>query len=248
MDDPRLKAVVLGQPFPLLFATVGGAHLYGFPSDNSTYELRGAHVLPLDKVVGLYSEHESIEGRERRDGLEVDVGTHDVRKYLSLLLKRNGFMLEQILSPLVVHGSQAFEELRELAAQCVTPGHAYHYRSAAQTQWKVFERQRRLGPLLDMYRVLLTGIHLMESGRVEVNLMRLNHRFRLPYLGDLISLKLQGSEDILLEDVDLLFHEREWRRLQRQLDDARATCRLPEEPVAKPELHRLLVRVRLEHP
>lgn len=44
--DPRLHRIVAAQPYPLLFATISGAHLYGFPSPDSDYDLRGAHVLP----------------------------------------------------------------------------------------------------------------------------------------------------------------------------------------------------------
>jgi hypothetical protein len=33
--DPRLKKEVERHPYPLLFATVSGAHLYGFPSPDS---------------------------------------------------------------------------------------------------------------------------------------------------------------------------------------------------------------------
>jgi len=48
--DPRLHRTVTAQPYPLLFATISGAHLYGFPSPDSDFDLRGAHVLPLDLV------------------------------------------------------------------------------------------------------------------------------------------------------------------------------------------------------
>lgn len=40
-----LTSVVEEQPDPLLFATVTGAHLYGFPSRNSDVDLRGAQRL-----------------------------------------------------------------------------------------------------------------------------------------------------------------------------------------------------------
>jgi uncharacterized protein len=44
-----------------LFATISGAHLYGFPSPDSDFDLRGAHVLPLEKVVGLEVLDETVE-------------------------------------------------------------------------------------------------------------------------------------------------------------------------------------------
>ena len=50
--DSLLK-VVSNQPYPLLFATISGAHWYGFPSADSDYDLRGVHILPVTEVVGL---------------------------------------------------------------------------------------------------------------------------------------------------------------------------------------------------
>ena len=59
--DPRLHRIVAAQPYPLLFATISGAHLYGFPSPDSDFDLRGAHVLPLDAIAGLDVHDETIE-------------------------------------------------------------------------------------------------------------------------------------------------------------------------------------------
>jgi predicted nucleotidyltransferase len=50
-NDERLRAIAARQPYPLLFVTVSGAHLYGFPSPDSDYDLRGVHVLPVREVV-----------------------------------------------------------------------------------------------------------------------------------------------------------------------------------------------------
>lgn len=44
----------------------------------------------------------------------------------------------------------------------------------------------RVKRLLDVYRVLLTGIHLMRAGIVKANLAVLNDEFRLPYIWELI--------------------------------------------------------------
>ena len=61
MMDERLEPVVADQPYPLLFLTVSGAHLYGFPSEDSDVDLRGAQVLPVREVVGLSEPRETIE-------------------------------------------------------------------------------------------------------------------------------------------------------------------------------------------
>src|SRR5216117_3340957 len=67
--DPRLQRIVAAQPYPLLFATISGAHLYGFPSPDSDFDLRGAHVLPLEKVVGLHVRDETVEDSRVIEGL-----------------------------------------------------------------------------------------------------------------------------------------------------------------------------------
>src|SRR5580704_673090 len=100
--DSRLRRIVEAQPYPLLFATVSGAHLYGFPSPDSDYDLRGAHILPLRQVVGLDVGPETVEISRKEVDLELDLVTHDVRKFFGLLLKKNGYVLEQLYSPLVL--------------------------------------------------------------------------------------------------------------------------------------------------
>jgi len=43
--DPKLHRIAAAQPYPLLFATISGAHLYGFPSLDSDFDLRGSRIL-----------------------------------------------------------------------------------------------------------------------------------------------------------------------------------------------------------
>ena len=246
MNDERLRQHVAEHPFPLMFATISGAHLYGFPSEDSDFDLRGAHILPLDDVIGLKSARETIEKSGLNDGMELDLVTHDIKKFMALLLKKNGYVLEQVLSPLIVHTSAEHEELKAIASQCVTRHHAHHYLGFAASQWKLFRKEERprVKPLLYVYRVLLTGIHLMRTGQVEANLNVLNHEFNLPYLPELLDAKINGAEKQELDHADIEFHEREFDRLTKQLEDARAASRLPDRPVGTNALNDLLVRVR----
>ncbi len=93
--------------------------------------------------------------------------------------------------------------------------------------------------------MLLTGIHLMQTGAVEANLLRLNESARLPYLDDLIGRKLAGAEKTVLVEVDLDFHRGEYERLRGELQAASEASSLPESPRASEALHDLLVRLRL---
>ena len=127
----------------------------------------------------------------------------------------------------------------------------HHYFGSAETQWKLFdkERPRRVKPLLYVYRVLLTGIHLMRTGEVQANLVTLNEEFRLPYVADLVARKLAGPEKSKLDDADIAFHEKEYQRLRGELQSAHEASRLPELPGegTRAALNDLLVRVRLKN-
>lgn len=245
--DNRLVTHIAEHPYPLLFATISGAHLYGFPSPDSDFDLRGAHILPLREVIGLRHGRETIEKSGVYDGLEIDLVTHDIKKFMQLMLHRNGYVLEQLLSPLVELTSPAHEELRSLAPACITKHHAHHYLGFAATQWKLFckEETPRVKPLLYVFRVLLTGIHLMRTGEVESNLDVLNEHAKLTYVPELIDRKIRGSEKATLDSVDLQFFESEYSRLASELESSYQSSTLPDVPTAAPALHDLLVRVRL---
>ena len=247
---PRLHRIVAAQPYPLLFATISGAHLYGFPSPDSDFDLRGAHILPVEKVVGLDVRDETVQDSRIIEGLEMDIVSHDVKKFLGLLLKKNGYVLEQLYSPLIVHTTPEHEELKSIAGGCITRHHSHHYFGFAETQWKLFdkERPRRVKPLLYVYRVLLTGIHLMRTGKIEANLVALNEELRLPYIADLVARKLAGPEKSKLEDADITFHESEYQRLRGELQAAHDASQLPELPdeATRAALNDLLARLRLK--
>jgi predicted nucleotidyltransferase len=247
MENDKLLRQVESHPYPLVFTTISGAHLYGFPSPDSDYDLRGIHLLPLEEVVGLDAGRETVERSGIEDGIELDLVTHDAKKFFGLMLKKNGYVLEQVFSPLVVHTTPEHEELKQIAANCITRHHAHHYLGFAATQWKLFQKESppRVKPLLYVYRVLLTGIHMMRSGEVEANLRQLNESAKLSFIEELIERKLAGPEKSLLPEADLLFHEDEYQRLVAELESASEESHLPEKPSGKAALNDLLVRLRL---
>ena len=61
-----------------MFATVSGAHLYGFPSADSDYDLRGSHILPAREVVGLLPARETVQVEAMRGEVEMAENTHRV--------------------------------------------------------------------------------------------------------------------------------------------------------------------------
>ena len=249
MEFPReVSQAVTDHPYPLLFATISGAHLYGFPSRDSDWDIRGVHVLPIREVLGLHETRDTIE-QGAKTPIELDIVTHDAKKFFGLLLKRNGYVLEQLYSPLIVKSSAEHDELKAIATGCVTRFHSHHYLGFAATQWSHFEVEAppRVKPLLYTFRVLLTGIRLMNSGKIEANLLRLNEEFRLPYIDELVCRKTQGAEQGVLTESDVGFYSEEYQRLRRELELSSERSVLPESPTCKEELSDLLVRLRERH-
>lgn len=245
LQPAELAPVVAEQPHPLLFATVSGAHLYGFPSRDSDVDLRGVHLLPVEDLVGLHEPDETRSLMWVRDGVEMDLVTHDLRKFVRLMLRRNGYVLEQLLSPLVAHTSPAHEELVALAPGVLTAHHAHHYRGFAGTQWRLFEKTGELKPLLYTYRALLTGIHLMRSGEVVAHLPTLLGEMAAPArLPELIAAKTEAEHGGAPVDTEAVHAEVE--ELHSVLDEARARSSLPDEATARDDLHDFAVRTRLD--
>ena len=247
---PQLLAAAHAHPYPLLFATLSGAHLYGFASPDSDWDLRGVHLLPLREVLGLGPRHETHE-LARDDGtVELDLVTHDAHKFARLLLTRNGYVLEQLLSPHVVQTTPAHAELVALAPGVLTRWHAFHYLGFTANQWKLLEKeeQPRLKPLLYAFRTVLTGIHLMRHGEIEANLERLNAEAGLPFLADLLDLKRGGREKEPLPEPLSVYHPA-YEALLRQLEAAKETTHLPGEVAhdVQAAISDWVVRARLDH-
>ena len=248
IDRELLSKIANSQPYSLIFITVSGAHLYGFPSPDSDYDLRGIHVLPAREVVSLYSVKETIEVAIIKSGREIDLVTHDIKKFFTLLLKRNGYVLEQLYSPLIVQTTPEHQTLKAIATKCITRNHYYHYSGFAKNQWQLFNKKNvyRVKPLLYVYRVLLTGIHLMNTGIVEANLVNLNQEFNLAYINDLIAKKSTESEKCVLQEAELEFYFQEYQRLQNELEIAFHNSHLPNNSSAKSDLNNLLIEMRLK--
>lgn len=187
----------------ICFAVVSGAHLYGFPSRDSDVDVRGAYVARVEDVVGLGDRPETIDRATLRDGTEVDLSLHEVEKFIELLLGRNAVALEQVFSPLIVHSGDAHDELKAIAADCITRHHAHHYLGFARSRREAFGESGDLKALLYAYRALLSGLHLMESGRIEANLDRLASLHDLPELLDLTRRKREGAEQMPAPETEL---------------------------------------------
>ncbi len=239
----EFEQALSGLPYRFAFVTLSGAHLYGFPSQDSDFDLRGSHLLPGEAFWGLDEPRETEEPKLDSPSGLVEIVTHDLRKFTRLLLKRNGYVLEQLTSPLIVRTSPLHRELLRLVPGLLTRYHYHHYRGFYHSERRAYERSepRSVKKLLYCYRVLMTGCVLLREGVVEANLQELNRRFDYRFLDELVEIKL-AAERIGLDDDRP--YTAELDRLEAELDRAFNESSLPAEPSVRQELNRLIIEAR----
>lgn len=244
LDLSSLQTIIASGPTPL-FATISGAHLYGFASADSDVDIRGAFVLPIDKVIGLETAEETWQISEPINGLEVDWVAHDVRKFITMMTKKNGYVLEQLYSPLVVHGGPWLDELRSLGQSCIVSNLHHHYRGFYNNECKMMAKAGATAKsVLYAYRVLLSGIHVLETGEVVARLPLLIETYSTPGVRELIKLKVEGSEKASLGSELVQEHLFRLNELEKRLDAAFEKCTLPESVDNREALSDYLVRAR----
>ncbi len=227
------------------FATLSGSHAFGCSTSSSDYDVHGTHLLPLDVVLGLDTPSETIEKKMEMpgEGIEIDLATHDLRKFVQLLLKGNGNVLEDLYSPLVVIASPVLDELRTLAQGCITKRLALHYRGMAYNQQRRM-KINELKKLLHMYRCLLMGIHLMRTGTLEMHLPTLADEYSCSEVHRLIVFKEQGFDYIPDDSGSQLLSQVEMLRVK--LEHAHSISSLPDKPsdTTRKDLEQLVIHVR----
>jgi uncharacterized protein len=235
IDHDRLIAFLKEKlPHPVVFATLSGADLYGFPSDDGDYDLRASHVLPTrDLIVAMLNEGgmdklpgATLEAMVLNPQPEMDFVSHDIGKFLRLALKGNGYVLEQLLSPLVIETNAWHDELKSLAPGLITRRLYFHYRGFFANQEKLYNNigSKKVKGLLYQYRVAMTGIRVLETGEISADVLELNKHFGLSGINELVTLKVNGEAAYLQNDDSYLT---QIQMLEPQLNSAYENSKLP---------------------
>lgn len=244
IDGEKLSSRPPGQA---VFSAISGGHLYGFPSPDSDLDIRGCHVLPLNSIIGLREPRETFELMgEWVDGVEIDWVSHDLRKYLKLLMKNGGYILEQIFSPLVVHDGGHLEELRQLAAGAMTRNVYHHYHGFFRKQREAVatEPTLRAKSVLYLFRVVMSGIRILRAHEVETDIKVLNEEFQLSYLPQLWSAKSEKNEKLALPEEDRSRFVAEADRLRDVLENEFERTSLPHQAQNHADIDDFLIRLR----
>ena len=240
-----LRATIAEHPHPLVFASTFGSKLYGFDTPASDRDIRGSHIIPLDSAIGLDEVKPTITWK-RYAKVNVEVTTHDVKKYLFLLLNHNATIMEELLSPLVIITSPWHLELQEIAPSCITTKHAQHYISLTQQAINRIAGDPKpdIKNALHMYRAALTGVHLMRTGQIITHLPTLNEEANIRYVNDALQQRKENPGPNPISPREASHQRHQGEKLVNWLRNAAEGSQLPTNTTAKPALNDLLLRIR----
>jgi predicted nucleotidyltransferase len=203
LDLEKIKQITTEVPKDFIFTAISGAHLYGFSSHNSDLDIRGCHWAELPEFQRYSTASDTLDIMWDTHPLypnEVDIVSHSVLKYLHLMSKGpNGYILEQIHSPLIITTSPAHEELKEISRNMISKEMMFHYGGFYRNQAKLLlEQKKEIKLVLYQLRILNTAIFLARTGELDINLISCNSKSQLydqAKLIELIELKIQGEKN-----------------------------------------------------
>ena len=187
----------------ILYACESGSRAWGFPSEDSDFDVRFIYLRPADWYL-------SIDLERKRDVIErpisdqLDISGWDLRKALQLFYKSNPPLLEWLGSPIVYLEPYATaEKMRELAKTFYSAKACmYHYRHMAEGNYRDYLRGETvwikkyfyvLRPLLAI-RWLGRGLGVVPTEFEKLIDATLEDEQLLRDIGNLIEQKKRGAE------------------------------------------------------
>lgn len=152
----------------LLFLVVSGSHAWGLERADSDIDLRGIYQDSTKNVLKLHSGSDTVEFTEGN----YDVQLYEVKKFLNLLCKHNGNMVNLLLLP-TPWRSVAYVSWSVLATKFLTRKLRFYYRGYAESQRKRAMSQRGGKALIYTYREMFSGLYTMHYGMMEHDFMKL---------------------------------------------------------------------------
>jgi predicted nucleotidyltransferase len=126
-----LLQIEIQENLAVFYACESGSRAWGFPSQDSDFDVRFLYVRPMDWYLSIAEKRDVIE-RPLTD--QLDINGWDLKKALGLFRKSNPPLLEWLDSPLIYQEKfTVAAQMRELAKTYYSPSACiYHYLHMAQ--------------------------------------------------------------------------------------------------------------------
>lgn len=226
----------------IIYITISGSDLYGFPSKDSDVDYRGTYLTGTENLLGLHKKRDVIE-------MKPDIVMFELAKELGLALKGNCNVLEHINAEPIYRTSD-FLDMRQMINNSFPKKGLYDsYRGMAMFNYKKFIMKGRKTHKKYLYvlRGIMAGTYALQTGRIESNTVTLNKYFKIPEVKTLIKAKREGFENdevtSLVEDGSL---DAMIPMLFERMDKAYVKSKIPErvEPEQREKINSWLIELR----
>lgn len=240
-----LKNFAITKKGRLFNLYISGSHLYGWNSKDSDIDIRGSILLDKENFLGLFPPKDVFDVSRA----DYDITLFEVRKIISLAVKGNCNILEEINAP-QFYKTAEFLKLRQLINNAFGKRGVYNsYKGLAEFNYKKFIKQGRntIKKYLYVFRGLMAGIYCLETGQVQPNIEELNKRFKIGEVDALLGKKRNGREEESLVDIETGLLDIRIKELFDKLDEAYLKSKIPELPSKEDieELNKYLIGLRL---
>jgi len=133
----ELKRIEHEEQVRILYACESGSRAWGFPSQDSDYDVRFIYVRPIEWYLSIFDKRDVIE---RPISNMLDINGWDIKKALRLFRKSNPPLLEWLQSPICyMENSTVAEQIRKLTAATFSPKSCmYHYLHMAKGNYREY--------------------------------------------------------------------------------------------------------------
>lgn len=227
----------------VVYITISGAHLYGFPSKDSDIDFRGSFIANPNLFLGLNIPKMNFDCVS-----PYDISMMELAKEINLILAGNCNILEHVFSePFYV--TPEYMELKELVHNCLGKKGIYEsYRGMATFNYKKFilGGKQSFKKYLYVFRGLMAGRFFLETWRIEPDINKLNAVYKFPEVKLLIKAKTDGNEDDYREIADSGKLDSLIQHCFQKIDESYQKCRIPETPDKKAltKMNSFLVQLR----
>ncbi|QYR20997.1 nucleotidyltransferase domain-containing protein [Paenibacillus sp. sptzw28] len=131
----ELSRIEQEEQVRILYACESGSRAWGFPSQDSDYDVRLIYIRPVEWYLSIFDKRDVIE-RPISDML--DINGWDLRKALNLFRKSNPPLLEWLQSPIRYEEKYTVaEQIRRISPLTFSPKSCmYHYLNMAKGNYR----------------------------------------------------------------------------------------------------------------
>lgn len=206
----RLKQIEQERNIKILYACESGSRAWGFPSNDSDYDIRFIYTHPLEWYLSLSEKKDTIQFITEED---FDFSAWELKKALNLFKKSNVSVYEWLQSPIVYSDTNNFRaELFELANEYYNPKATYYHYSSMTKKYmehlnKEGDNTVNLKKLFYILRCFLNvkwiceeqTVHPMEFAKLLTQIENAENGSIVKEINELIEIKKEAGESFVYE-------------------------------------------------